>query len=271
MAYPFTDKEKEIIRKHYYDKGAIGTSLLLNNRSRDTVKQWAHHNGLKVSKEYRTKIAIAANKSWERSEETKRRIGIGHRKYEQFRCQRCGKKISHHKKLCWNCYASSVAGEGNNNWKGGISSLRSLVDALLWPLWIYPIMARDHFTCQNCGDARGHNLNVHHLRSYVSIRKLVLKQHHQLDLNLWDGKKKLAELIVAEHTFDDGITLCKKCHISVHSKKSGELRETPEKDNPQPSPPKLKLIVGGKVQRLIGEDSATNKPDTSARHSASAS
>lgn len=263
----FTPKEIDLIRRHYPDKGAIGMAKMLGgSHSRDTIKGWAHRNNVKVSKAYRTRVAIQANQSWKRSEETRKRIGDGHRKYPVFRCKQCGKRIAHYATYCWGCYSTKTGGERNNNWRGGISSLRSMVDQKLWPVWVYPIMARDRFTCQRCGDSTGHNLNIHHLRTYISIRDSVRKEHPNLKLNNWDDKAKLAQLIVDDHTFDDGITLCKSCHILVHKEKPGELLETPERDNQQPSPPKLEVIVGGKVQRLTGEDSATDKPDTSARH-----
>lgn len=58
---------------------------------------------------------------------------------------------------------------------------------------------------------------------------------------------------------------------NYHFEKRGELLETPNSlsramDNQQPSQSNVKNIVDWKVQRLIGEESQTNKPNTSAPH-----
>lgn len=50
-------------------------------------------------------------------------------------------------------------------------------------------------------------------------------------------------------------------------RKSGELLETPNgkaEGNQQPSQSNVVKIVDWKVQRLMGEETTTNKPDTSA-------
>jgi len=228
MAFnPFTDEEKATMRKHYYNIGAIGVAKLLPGRSRDVIKQWAYNNGLKVSKEYRTKTAIRANKSWIRSEETKKKIGDGHRKHPVFRCEVCNKQVSYYRKLCWDCYLNQCSGSGNGNWRGGITSLNMFVRVALWDVWNLPIFRRDNFTCQTCGDKRGGNLVAHHVRSYKKIRDMIIKKNNKINIKKFDGKKIMADLIIAEHKLQDGITLCKTCHIKIHRKKPNELLETP--------------------------------------------
>jgi len=266
MYNPFTDEEKKISTTYYAELGAIGVAEMLPGRTRDVVKNWAHRNGIKVSKAYRTKVAVAANKSWVRSEETRKKIGDGHRKHNPFRCEQCGKHISHYKKLCWSCYAGlPKTGSANNNWRGGVSSVDSLARPMLWATWVYPILKRDNFTCQNCGDDKGHNLNVHHLRTYKAIKAKVLKENPHLNLRKWTDRKIVACLIVADHDFSDGITLCKTCHISAHGQNGVNCLGHPRiEDNQQPSRSNVLLFVGRKVQRVIGEDAQSDKPDTSA-------
>lgn len=66
--------------------------------------------------------------------------------------------------------------------------------------------------------------------------------------------------------------ICSKCHDIFHSNssKGGELRGRLTAilayDNPQPSQSNIVDLVDWKVQRLTGEDTITNKPDTSAAH-----
>jgi len=66
--------------------------------------------------------------------------------------------------------------------------------------------------------------------------------------------------------------ICSKCHDMLHSSssKGGELRGTLSAilayDNPQPSLSNVLIFVGRKVHRLMGEDTQSDTPDTSAAH-----
>ena len=53
------------------------------------------------------------------------------------------------------------------------------------------VFKRDKYTCQCCGDNKGHNLNAHHLDSYN-----------------WCKEKRTDET--------NGITLCEECHKEFH-------------------------------------------------------
>lgn len=57
--------------------------------------------------------------------------------------------------------------------------------------FIKEVFERDNYTCQCCGDNKGHNLNAHHLNSYDWDKE------HRTDIN-------------------NGITLCEKCHKEFH-------------------------------------------------------
>lgn len=57
--------------------------------------------------------------------------------------------------------------------------------------WRFDVMLRDRFTCQDCGDSRGGNLNAHHIKPWA--------QYPDLRLDL-----------------DNGKTLCTDCHKAVH-------------------------------------------------------
>ncbi len=182
-------------------------------------------------------------------------------------CVDCGNPINkwYHTKRCITCSNKHRSGENHATWKGGISKLVDMIRRALYPVWTYPIMERDDFTCQYCGHYR--NNHVHHLRPLKEIVDQVLSENPSLSIDVPSDKIKIVSMVIALHALEDGITVCKSCHISIHyTEKPGELLGSPERDNQQPSPPKLEVIVGGKVQRLTGEDSATDKPDTSARH-----
>jgi hypothetical protein len=58
--------------------------------------------------------------------------------------------------------------------------------------WRYDVYARDGFTCQDCGDARGGNLHAHHVKPFATN---------------------------PEGRFDvtNGVTLCGDCHRLRHS------------------------------------------------------
>ncbi|NML67629.1 hypothetical protein HHL22_20705 [Hymenobacter sp. RP-2-7] len=59
--------------------------------------------------------------------------------------------------------------------------------------WRVAVFTRDNFTCQDCGDKRGGNLQAHHLKPFADFPEL------QLDV-------------------DNGLTLCEDCHEKRHLK-----------------------------------------------------
>lgn len=76
-------------------------------------------------------------------------------------------------------------GEACHSYKDGDRRGERLSTA--YKRWRFDVFARDKFTCQECGDDRGGNLNAHHIRPFANYPEL---------------------------RFDvaNGITLCETCH-----------------------------------------------------------
>lgn len=94
-------------------------------------------------------------------------------------------------------------GEQHGNWKGGISSDRQRVmSTKKYKDWRNSVFERDNYTCVKCGQV-GRTLNAHHIENYA------------------DNEEKRMDL-------DNGITLCKNCHVEFHkiygkSETNGEM------------------------------------------------
>jgi len=137
-------------------------------------------------------------------------------------CDICGKKYSSGKrdsKICRQCHTMHillpnspiVKGEldltGENNPMYGVKRFGKknpnynieitdeerengrLIEG--YGVWRRQVYERDNFTCQCCGDNKGGNLTAHHLDGYS-----------------WCKEKRT--------DIDNGITLCKTCHIQFH-------------------------------------------------------
>lgn len=73
-------------------------------------------------------------------------------------------------------------------WKGGIYPKHLAIrKSLEYRLWRDAVFKRDNYTCQECGDNRGHNLNADHIKPFALFPEL------RLDI-------------------DNGRTLCVGCH-----------------------------------------------------------
>ena len=87
-------------------------------------------------------------------------------------------------------------GAKNGFWRGGITPenlrIRHSIEIRLWREMVF---ARDGWTCQECSQ-HGGKLNAHHIKSF--------SKHIELRTSI-----------------ENGITLCRKCHIGFHTKKNG--------------------------------------------------
>ena len=88
-------------------------------------------------------------------------------------------------------YRERPSGESHWNWKGGITDEGHRVrESSPYKMWRTRVFERDKYTCQHCGKVGG-ELNAHHVKPFSVYPEL------RFDV-------------------DNGITLCRKCHIELH-------------------------------------------------------
>ena len=98
--------------------------------------------------------------------------------------------------------------ENNANWRGGVSTLYHLIRTNFKSRqWRSDVFTRDNFTCQICGDNKGHNLKAHHIITFFNILQKyeITTLREALDCEeLWN--------------INNGVTICERCHIEIHKK-----------------------------------------------------
>ena len=99
-------------------------------------------------------------------------------------------------------------GEDSTNWKGGTTPLNFQIrGSFEYRQWRSDVFTRDNFTCQDCGDNTGGNLEAHHKKCFSSILQYyeITTLEQALECKgLWN--------------INNGITLCEDCHKKIHSK-----------------------------------------------------
>ena len=84
-------------------------------------------------------------------------------------------------------------GSNHWNWQGGKPRTRKEMNTPEYKEWRKQVFERDNYTCQKCGD-HGKVINAHHSKSW--------KDH-----------------IESRYNVSNGITLCNKHHLEIHSKR----------------------------------------------------
>lgn len=112
----------------------------------------------------------------------------------------------------------NVRGENNWAWKGGITTITSIIrSSSAMKVWIQDIFRRDNYTCQEC-HSRGAKLNAHHIIPFSKIFGDFLMINKEYDVV--KDKSILQELAKKYTPFfdtDNGITLCYNCHKEFHA------------------------------------------------------
>lgn len=99
----------------------------------------------------------------------------------------CSKQCQHEK------YKEIYSGQGNPTYNPLLDDERRMKKRNIdgYQEWIRQVFKRDNYTCQCCGDNKGHNLNAHHILNYSEFEELRTE-------------------------IDNGITLCDECHKNFH-------------------------------------------------------
>ncbi len=174
----------------------------------------------KRTKEHQEKIALA-NRDKILTEETKRKISESlkgniisedtRKKMSKANKGRIVSEETKQKRRGKNnyFYGKRYCGIDNHNWKGGITPLiGSVRGSFKYRQWRDDVFTRDSFTCQECGDNKGGNLNAHHKISFVSILQ-------KYEITTFKEALKCEEL----WNINNGVTLCEDCHTIIHKRR----------------------------------------------------
>lgn len=107
-----------------------------------------------------------------------------------------------------NSLVNKYIGEKSPNWRGGRKTLPDNIRRLFeYRRWRSEVFTRDSFTCQQCRDNQGRNLEAHHIKRFLKI----------IEEN---NVKTIQEALVCEELWNinNGITLCKRCHKKIYTK-----------------------------------------------------
>ena len=219
-----TKKKMSEIRSEINKKlGIKPPSFKGKHHSIETKKKMSQaKKGKRCSEETRRKMSEAF-KGRHYSEETRKRMSEAKKKLGLIPPSRKGKHMSEEAKekiskaskgrVGW---CRGIKGSKTPNWKGGITPIKKQIkNSEKYKEWRQQIFLRDNFICQRCKEKGGY-LHAHHKNKFFSRLLEEVKLNLPL-LPLYEG----AMIYTPLWDIDNGITLCKKCHMGLHKKTKG--------------------------------------------------
>jgi len=207
----FTKETNEKVRKYGIAGGKANKGKVAWNK------------GIPCSENIKKRISKKL-KGFKHTEETRKKMSLAHKGEKSYlwkggrikvKCAWCGKekmvdpyKLKKQKnffcnKKCLGKWESKyMTQEKASNWQGGITPQNAIIrSSIEYRLWRKAVYERDNWICQKCGESGG-KLNAHHINNFADYPEI-------------------------RFAIDNGVTLCKKCHIKFH-KKYGRKNNTKE-------------------------------------------
>jgi hypothetical protein len=165
-------------------------------------KNWSDEIKRKIGLSHKGKSSGMKGKIgvFKRTEVVRKKMSEVHKKLGTRPPSNLGK---HHSEKTKIILSEKKKGEKNPNWKGGITLLvLQIRKSFKYRQWRSDVFTRDNFTCQDCGNDKGGNLEAHHcLKSFSDILEEYKIKTIEDALNceeLWN--------------INGGTTLCEGCH-----------------------------------------------------------
>ena len=137
-------------------------------------------------------------------------------------CPVCGGNKTSSSKKCRKCHFDYLKEHPKDNGSYlGVYDISQILRSNTQE-WRLSVFKRDNYTCMGCDDDRGGNLHAHHIIPFSDIRDQLIIEYGSVveyDFDTDDNRIefiKHCRLDARLHDVDNGITLCKECHLAEH-------------------------------------------------------
>ena len=112
------------------------------------------------------------------------------------------------------CEITYVSGPKHHLWKGN-RDFNNSCRRDLYPVWVFPILNRDNFTCTECGSSQ--NLQVHHLKPLRLFIDEIKIKYNISSFTEYSAEElyPYVQEVITMHKLEDGITVCAHCHADI--------------------------------------------------------
>lgn len=166
-------------KQSWHNISGLGKNIDYKKRGQSISKSMT---GMKRSEEYKEDRAMLMKIKWSDPEYRNNQIK-----------SQTGKKLSieHRRKL-----GEANKGEKSHLWKGGVTELYHITrNCFEYRQWRTLVFQRDNYTCLECGDNKGGNLEADHIIPFIVLLK---NEDWETMFNIENGR-----------------TLCKDCHMQT--------------------------------------------------------